>query len=251
MIRPTAPNAARVNARELAASRAASAAEISKRAAAARRRNVVLGLLAVVTLVVGILGATPVLHAAFTAIPAVLLAGAGYLSVQAEKQRRAADARARSQMHRLDQRLQLFRSEEAEVAEAPGPKLSFDEILTGGAHAPKVLPDEEPRHARVAAAAPVDERSAEERAESRRAVREAASWTPAPVPVPTYTLKQEAPKRAVVPMEVEVLEDAEAAASVASPERPTHVVAARRSEEPEAAPASVDSFLARRRAAGM
>lgn len=245
MIRPTVPNAARVNARELAASRAACAAEISRRAAAARRRNMVLAVLAVAAIGVGLLGGLSVIHLAWTLIPVALLGGAGYLSVQAEKQRRVADARSRSQMHRLDQRLQLFRTDEADVVVEPVQKVPFDDLLTGGAHAPKVLPDEEPRHARETV--PVDARSVEERAESRRAVREAASWTPAPVPVPTYTLKQEAPKRAVAAVEAEAAEESRAL----SPERPTHVVGARHDEEAFEPATSVDSFLERRRAAGM
>lgn len=253
MIRPTAPHASRVNARELAASRAACAAEISRRGAAARRRIVALGVLLTATIVLAVLGATSIVHAAYVAIPATLLAGAGYLTVGAEKQRRVADTRSRSQMHRLDQRLRLFRSQQSAEAEpAPAP-ISFEEILTGGAHAPKVLPDAEPRHARetveteLVEAEPVsDERTAEERAESRRSAREATPWTPSKVPAPAYTLKQEAPKRSVPPVEAGV--DAESA-QVASPERPTHVTAARRGEEHEAAVTSVDTVLARRRAA--
>jgi hypothetical protein len=49
MIRPTTPVANRVNARELAAARAARAAEISRRAAAARRRMTLAIALALVT----------------------------------------------------------------------------------------------------------------------------------------------------------------------------------------------------------
>lgn len=252
MIRPTAPHAARVNARELAASRAACAAEISRRDAASRRRMVVMGVLALATAAVGILGATAVIHAAFVAIPAVLLASAGYLSVRAEKARRVADARTRSQMHRLDQRLRLFRSEESAPAEPLPARQTFDEVLAGGAHAPTVLPDSEPRHARTIVpedehiTVPVDERTPHERAESRREVREATAWTPAPVPVPTYTLKQDAPRRAVPPVVTEAPED-----GTLVPERPTHAVTARRDADSDSAFTAVDTVLARRRASGM
>ncbi|PFG38900.1 hypothetical protein ATJ97_1391 [Georgenia soli] len=73
-------------------------------------------------------------------------------------------------------------------------------------------------------------------------------WTPVPVPAPSYTLKQEAPRRDVAPFAQE------AAPTAAVPQRPTVASPASAPapavEEPVAITLDLDAVLARRRAAG-
>lgn len=86
--------------------------------------------------------------------------------------------------------------------------------------------------------------------EAARATPEPAStWTPVPVPVPSYTLKPAAPRRDVDPY---VSDDGDAPAS-AAPQRPSiasPAAAAAALSEPVAVTLDLDAVLARRRAAG-
>lgn len=263
MIRPTTPVAHRVNARELATARAARAAEISRRAAAARRRLTVAVALVLVTvgLVVGV--AAGGLHW-LSVLPSTLLLGAvAYTGRKAALVAARLDAKAWAEITRLDERLRMFRSDPPPAVEAPPsivpesspavaegadavadavadageaapvasqPPESFEQIVAGyqGRHvASRELEDEPPRHARTASL-----------------VESAETWTPVPVPLPTYTLKQEVPRRDVEPYADATGDDVDRV-----PLRPTSAAPAS-AAEPVAPAFDLGSVLARRRAAG-
>ncbi len=266
----------RVNARELAAARAARAAEISRRAAAARRRMTLAVILAVVTAAVVTAVVAGPLAWGWALLPSTVLGGVLYTGRRAAIVAARQDAKARAEMARLDQRLRLFRDREARsepVAVRPG---SFEEIVEGyqGRHAAdRVIEDEPPRHAtpeslealsRLEAGAPEPaasegtrtevakpvEPAAPEKPSGRTATAEPRTWTPVPVPLPTYTLKQESPRRDVEPFTPE--DGAEGEGRV--PVRPTSSAPSygtvEREPEQAAQTFDLDSVLARRRAAG-
>lgn len=274
MIRPTTPVANRVNARELAAARAARAAEISRRAAAARRRMTLAVILAVVTAAVVTAVVAGPLAWGWALVPSTVLGGVLYTGRRAAIVAARQDAKARAEMARLDQRLRLFRDREARsepVAVRPG---SFEEIVEGyqGRHAAdRVIEDEPPRHAtpeslealsRLEAGVPEPVAQEDTHSEAakpaqpaetssgRTATAEPRTWTPVPVPLPTYTLKQESPRRDVEPFTSE--DGAEGESRV--PVRPTSSAPSygtvEREPEQAAQTFDLDSVLARRRAAG-
>lgn len=256
MIRPTAPDAHRVNARELAAARASRAAAISRRAAAGRRRMLLSGLLVVASALAWVMVGGGVIGWGW-AVPMTLLAGGtAYLAVQRAVVDRRADVRARVEMARLDQRLRLFRTEEAGAPAVSG-EPTFAQIMTPyrGAHAESVGIDEEaaPKHARVPETSLVVELGeAEEVGRPMRAaddplpVEGGPEWTPVPVPLPTYTLKAEVPRREATAWE------AGAAPSARVPERPVGAAPTRTGgeEEEDAQTFVLEDVLARRRVAG-
>lgn len=246
MIRPTAPAANRVNARELALARAARAGSLSRRAAAARRRRTLSATVAVAALAIWAAVALGALAWGWTLLPTAALGGVVYVGRRAALVAAQQDARDRAEMARLDQRLRLCRDE----ARAPGPKPAQ----------PAVAPDAEP--AQVEPAAPVDFADlmegdapavAEEPRHARRPAVADSSWTPRAVPLPTYTLKQEAPRRNAEPFVAAAFNDA----GVRVPVRPTATAptssAGDEAEAAEEAPApafDLNSVLARRRAVG-
>lgn len=258
MIRPTAPEGRRVNARELAAARASRAAVISRRAAAGRRRLLLAGVLVALTVLFWTLVSTGSLAWGW-AIPMTLLTGGVvYLAVRAALDDRAQDVKARAEMARFDQRLRLFRSEEEHAAPVAKGGLTFDEIITpyeGTHRAETELEDAPPRHARnlepsvfvelaeEAELAEEGRRPAARPSDAPLPVEGGPEWTPVPVPVPTYTLKAEVPRREALPFE----EEASPAADV--PARPSRVVGSTSGEvEDEAQAFVLDDVLARRRA---
>lgn len=258
MIRPMAPEARRHNARELATARAHRAAEISRRAAAGRRRLVVTSVLVIVAAALWV-GVASGAVAWGWAIPVTLLAGGvGYLAVQAMIQDRDADAKARAEIARYDQRLRLFRTEESKISTALIEQPSFDDILTPyeaqHAEGPRVDEDAEPRHAATDAPELFVEME-DEAVGSVRPLRAAddplpeeggPEWTPVPVPVPTYTLKAEVHRREIPAFE------AEEGPVGRVPMRPTVAAPARgeQVEDEDATMFVLDDVLARRRAAG-
>ena len=264
MIRPTAPVAQRANARQLASARATRAAEISRRAAAGRRRTLIVVLLAGLT--VGVWAAVVAGPVAWGwgLLPTALLGAVGYLAARMFVSDRAADAKARSEMARLESRLRLFRTKEAAAPAPVRRRPSFDEIVTGGgAHAePVQLADEKPRHARpgVLPDEEIEEVEAEpleggrivgaHRAPVEVPAEAGATWTPVPVPVPTYTMKVEVPRRTISPYDDEVLGEEQ---YVDSPARPSHSAPPfldADAVEEEAQTFDLNDVLARRRAAG-
>lgn len=235
MIRPTTPVASRVNARELAAARAARAAEISRRAAAARRRLTLTVTLAVLT--AAVITAVSLGHLAWgwALLPAAALGTVGYYGRQAAILAARQDAKARAEMARLERRLHLFRDSEGNPAVvAPVESEEIVEIVASDVDSDSRMPTADLEHP----AAPENVAAPQ---------REDGTWTPTPVPLPTYTLKQESPRRDVAPFTPEMGES-------------TNLVPAR----PHATPPSygsadhtevaqtfdLDSVLARRRAAG-
>ncbi|MDO5494231.1 MAG: hypothetical protein Q4G64_00785 [bacterium] len=255
MIRPTAPDSRRVNARELAAARASRAAAISVRAAAGRRRLVLTAVLAALAALLWVLVSTGTLAWGWAVVPTLLAIGVGYLAVQAMLEDRAADAKARAEISRFDQRLRLFRSEEARAESVAAVDISFEEILAPyeGTHSsePHIDLDAPPKHARHLEPSVFLEIGEDE--ESRRAQRPVDAplpqeggpeWTPVPVPVPTYTLKADVPRR-----EAEAWAP-EASPSGAVPERPTQAAPSSGMPVEEAQTFVLDDVLARRRASG-
>lgn len=245
MIRPTTPVANRVNARELAAARAARAAEISRRAAAARRRMTLAVALAVVLAAVLIAVVAGPLAWAWALAPAAALVAVLYTGRTAAIVSARQDAKARAEMTRLDQRLRLFRAEEAGSPPVSAPGREFQDIVAGyqGRHvATREFEDEPPRHARPGTPSALVDGAA------RPAGAQGATWTPVPVPVPTYTLKQESPRRDVEPFAAEATDDG----GVRMPVRPTAAAPSygTAEPEPEARTFDLDTVLARRRAAG-
>lgn len=118
---------------------------------------------------------------------------------------------------------------QAEVPVAPSPVVVTEDIVDA-----EVVEDEAPVN-------PGPELSAEESTPDHR------PWTPVPVPAPSYTLKQEAPRRDVAPFAQEP------APTAAVPQRPTVASPASAPapvEEPVAITLDLDAVLARRRAAG-
>ncbi len=133
------------------------------------------------------------------------------------------DAKARAEMTRLDQRLRLFRDREAGSEPVAPRRDSFEEIVVGyqGRHvASAVIEDDRPGTRRRNPRCPAQSRGRGPRdgrahavgrrnqpgvsaapAASRASVLSGAAartrraWTPVPVPLPTYTLKQESPPR--------------------------------------------------------
>lgn len=261
MIRPTAPDAHRVNASELAKARSQRAAAIARRQAAGRRRALISFVLmaAAVTFWTRVAGGN---LAWGWAVPlTALAAGAVFLSVRASVADRAANARTRGEIARLDQRLRLFRVEDRSTDADAGAlrEPTFEQILEPyrAAHAAPVdaatVVEEAPKHARPAAPSvhvglsdadvvvgiPVD------------ATRTADnSWSPTPVPLPAYTLKAEAPKREIAAFE------AEPGPSARVPERPTASAPyfgtepLFEEEQPVAQTFDLSDILARRRASG-
>lgn len=279
MIRPTTPVANRVNARELAAARAARAAEISRRAAAARRRMTLAIALALVTAAVVTGVAVGPLAWGWALLPGAALGAVLYTGREAAIVAARQDAKARAEMSRLDQRLRLFRDREAGSEPVAPRRDSFEEIVVGyqGRHvASAVIEDEPPRHATQesldalasleagaretdaptpsagdtepgVSAAPAASRAS---VAPERRPEPGAPWTPVPVPLPTYTLKQESPRRDVEPFTPEDAGDGGARV----PQRP-HATApsygtVEREQEQVAQTFDLDSVLARRRAAG-
>jgi len=268
MIRPTTPVAHRVNARELAAARAARAAEISRRAAAARRRMTLALTLAIITVAVIAGVAFGPVAWGWAVLPTAALGAVLFTGQKAAVIAARQDAKARAEMARLDQRLRLFRVQEAgspavvapvrvppaathavagagveSTAAVPASAVTsaaptaFDGIIIGyqGKHVvTREIEDEPPRHARHAVG-------------DFRATG-AGTWTPVPVPLPTYTLKQENPRRDVEPYVDEATDDGGARV----PMRPTTASPTFTVEdfEPVAQTFDLDSVLARRRAAG-
>lgn len=267
MIRPTTPVANRVNARELAAARAARAAEISRRAAAARRRLTLALVLAVATAAVVTAVAVGPLAWGWALLPAAALGSVLYTGRRAAIVAARQDAKARAEMARLDDRLRLFRDREAGSEPVAAPAGSFAEIVAGyeGRHrATAVIEDEPPRHAtqeslealaRAGAGIAADATKPAEMDEAVATTAEphsapAATWTPVPVPLPTYTLKQESPRRDVEPFAP--ADGGDGAQRV--PVRPQSTAPSYGSVEREpqqvAQTFDLDSVLARRRAAG-
>nr|NLD41318.1 hypothetical protein [Actinomycetales bacterium] len=257
MIRPTAPEASRVNARELAAARASRAAAISRRAASGRRRLLLAGTLVAFTVLLWVMVSAGTLAWGW-AIPVTLLTGGvAYLGVRAAMVDRAEDAKARAEMARFDQRLRLFRTEEAHAAPVVGGAPSFDQIITPyrGTHRSEPDVDEAapPKHARDVEPSVFVElgeeqvsRTAPRAADAPLPVEGGPEWTPVPVPVPTYTLKAEVPRREPMPFE------AEEGPTAAVPERPSQAAPSYPgvAEDPDAQTFDLEDILARRRVAG-
>lgn len=255
MIRPTAPEARRVNARELASARATRAAAISSRAAAGRRRLVLTGAFVGLAVLLWVLVRAGTVAWGWAVVPTLLAAGIGYLAVQAAIVDRELDVKARAEIARYDQRLRLFRTEESAAPAAVG-EPSFDEIVAPyqGAHAaePAVDMAAPPKHAKNLGPSVFVEWDDDDASAPARRLPDAPlpseggpEWTPVPVPVPTYTLKAEAPRREAAAWEPEE------APTAAVPERPTHAAPSfAAEEEPDAQTFVLDDVLARRRVSG-
>src|SRR5690625_2993789 len=189
--RPTTPGErAAAEARRLATARAARAAEISRRQAAARRRLVltVVLLLATVGGWVGFGAASSSI--ALGIAPTVLLGAvlvAGRRAAKIAKRRNAADRAAMARMAPKP----APRSVRPTTADAAGEDRAGQAGESGSDTAATDLGD--------ATATGEAERAAERAVPDEAGDESPATWTPVPVPAPSYTLRPPAPRRDIAP----------------------------------------------------
>lgn len=253
------------DARRLAALRAARAAEISRRQAAARRRLTITLVLLAASIAgwVGFgLGAAGI---ALGIVPTVLLGGVlvlGRRAAKAAARRNAADraAIARLQLTPAPRGDVAARRAAASAVAGRGVAVSVRRdvadtgaVVTGAADetATAQVAAEVVEAADQATPAEVPETAAQPAGEP---------WTPVPVPVPSYALKPTAPRRDIAgyqPEEPAAVEATEAAADIESSpygQEPATAVVEELPEQPAALAAGtgidLDSVLARRRAVG-
>ncbi|WP_146842662.1 hypothetical protein [Cellulomonas composti] len=211
-------------ARRSAQTRAAHAAALARRGAAARRRGALAGALLVLT-VLGVVAAAalPAVTWVVAAVPAALLATVVVLGRRAVIAGRAADAAWTGRIAQAER--------EVVVARQPGP------VITGRA----VKPSQTPTQA-----------IAQVVVEEQDSAAEDGTWSPVPVPRPTYALKPSAPRYEPAP-----LTDLEGSTAV----RTSAGTSSSESDEGATTPAAVvappttgsidlDGILAKRRASG-
>lgn len=211
-------------ARRTAAARAQHAAAVARRGAAARRRGLLAGALAALTLV-GVLTAAfvPAVTWVAGAVPGALLTTVLVLGRRAVLAGRAADAAFAARMQEAAKAAQEARARASRAV--TGATRAVQPSVTGHAVRPSDTPTQ--TMARVV----VDD-----------------SWSPVPVPKPTYTLKPEAPRREPVPLEH--LEGSTAVASSAAASTPAVTVPAEVAAPATTGSIDLDAVLARRRASG-
>ena len=264
---PTERSAA--DARRLAALRAARAAEISRRQAAARRRLILTLVLLTASIggwtAVGASGAS----IALGLVPTVLLGAVlvlGRRAAKAAARRNAADRAAMA-------RLQLTPAARSAGTRAVAGSRTHSPQVTAAGPAVTAADDATTADDATPEAGPTpsaDDTTTDATATSTAATEPATSrsWTPVPVPVPSYTLKAPAPRRDVaahVPEEVAIAAPEAGSVrdlSLADIEGSPYAPVARSAQSPEQpaveesttqAPAGgldLDSVLARRRAVG-
>lgn len=222
-------------ARRTAQARAQHAAAVARRGAAARRRGLLASGLAVLTVVGAVVAvAAPAVTWVAGAVPGALLAAVVVLGRRAVVAGRAADAAFAARMEQAARDAHEARARAARAV--TGAQRVVQPTVTGHAVRPSDTPTQ--MIARVTAAG--DE-----------------SWSPVPLPRPTYALKPEAPRREPVPLTN--LEGSTSASAVRAPQETAD-------EQAEAAPAAtvpaavttptttgsidLDAILARRRASG-
>lgn len=260
---PTERSAA--DARRLAALRAARAAEISRRQAAARRRLILTLVLLVASIggwtAFGASGAS----IALGLVPTVLLGAVLVLGRRAAKAAARRNAADRAAMARL-QLTPAARS--AGTRPVAGSRTQSAQVTAVGAADDATTADDATPE--VVTTPSVDDTRTDATPTSAAATGRTTSrsWTPVPVPAPSYTLKASAPRRDVAP---HVLEEVAVAApeagsardlSLADIESSPYAPVARSAQPAEQpaveesttqAPAGgldLDSALARRRAVG-
>lgn len=212
MTSPVARKLAAADARRVAAARAAHAAAISRRRAAAARRRVLLGALLAVT-VVGLVvaGFTP-LPWAVVLIPGVLAGGVLGLGIRANQQAQIADVQWEAQIEQARQPL-AARGTNGADGEA-GPRHSTGNTRLGRVQsegASSLRMDVDPTALFV---------ETEVHGEAEGIESTARSWTPVPVPAPTYTMKATAPRRVVPAYEAAIEAHEEAHHELAGSDQP-------------------------------
>jgi len=214
-------------ARRTAQARAQHAAATARRGAAARRRGVLATSLVILTVVgVVVAAAVPAVTWVAGAVPGALLTTVLVLGRRAVVAGRAADAAFAERMAEAARAAQEARAR-ATRALTGATRAVPQPTVTGHA----VRPSDSPTQ--MIARVVVDD-----------------SWSPVPVPKPTYSLKPEAPRRE--PVALQNLEGSTAAA-VASPvaeSTPAATVPAEVSAPATTGSIDLDAVLARRRASG-
>lgn len=269
------------DARSLAVARARIAARRSRRAAGRRRRNVLNLALIALTVVVLAVGLATAMSAWWALVPAALATTSLVASRRADAAATARDRQDVAELDAAEQRLELAVARaEKQQAERRRQAAQIREARTFAALAGRgsTAVDAPAEAIAVPAVAPAEETAPEETAELtetaapavRAAYRErsgsstvdAASWTPAAVPAPVYTMK--APARRAVAAPYDDVADAEANARRV-PKRPTapavasaplgstareHLAERERPQEPPADMIDLAAVLERRRAKG-
>ncbi len=192
-------------ARRIAQLRSSHAATVARRGAAARRRGLLAGLLAVATISGWVAVSTVGAAMLVGLIPTVLLAAVLVLGRRAVVAGREADERWRHRLHDEETRAAALpaRGRTATPGRAVRPSQTDTQVF-----------------ARVTAdtAAPTGQRAGGAAAERAGRRVPAEDWTPVQVPRPTYTMKASAPRREPAPLgEVEGSTAAARAAVVSTP----------------------------------
>lgn len=198
--------------------------QLARRAAAARRRLVLTVVLLLATLSGGIAAAVAPVSVLFAVVPAALLASVLVLGRRAVVLNARADARyLRLEQARAED---LAAASEPDVVTEPAPE--SDESVAVAAEQPAEVADDGPKEV------------------------ESETWTPVPVPAPTYTLKPAAPRWEPAPLDLPEQDYLAPSArneqveEVPSQQTKTEVAPVARDE----AEMDLDAILDRRRAAG-
>lgn len=257
MKRPTAPVAARMTARDISAARAKHAARIAERAAAVRRRQILVLTLFAASVAMWIVGFTTNLSAAWALIPTTMLIAVLEAGRRVAASYRRADLASRKSIAMLERRLRQMNLRDEVAEPIPNTSPADDvEAPTAPKHAAAPVVEEE--------AAPVAEVVEEEATKEEEptpvvvaedvpeAVVADVTWDPIVLPAPSYTLKATAQRPAITP-DADVLPSREKLTS--TPMRPMRASMLNAGEAevdvtPTAPAIDIDSALARRRVAG-
>jgi len=234
--------------RRAAQARSAHAAAVARRGAAARRRAVLAGVLLAATVAGWALAGLATVTWVAGAVPSLLLVSVLVLGRRAVLAGRAADATwaaTEAELSTVSTPTRTVRAAPVVTGRAVHPSDAstevFARIVADGGESTGTV-----RHASTrTGATPV---VAHADATATSAVPAVDSWSPVPVPRPTYTYKPVAPRRDPLP-----LGEVEGSTSMAAPAAP-QVAAHDDESDAEPAPATggidLDAVLAKRRASG-
>ncbi|OKL54766.1 hypothetical protein BSZ39_02465 [Bowdeniella nasicola] len=250
MLRPTAPVAARMTARDISAARAKHAARIAERAAAVRRRQILAATLLGLSVLLWVVGFATSISWAWALIPTALLAAVLEAGRRVAASYRRADLASRKSIAMLERRLRQMQLRDNVAEPIPNTSPADDvEVPTAPKHAaaPEIEQESVPEPEIDETSAPMV--VAEEVPE---AVVADVSWDPVVLPAPSYTLKATAPRAAITPDEDILPSGEKLTRTPMRPTRPSMLNAGEAEAEvaPPAPAIDIDSALARRRVAG-